>query len=125
MPSRRMSRVADLLRDELSDLIRREVRDPRLAEITSITHVTVSADLRNARVYVSILGSGDEKQQTLKGLQSAASFIRRGLRGRITLRYTPFLAFYLDESIETGAHLVALMEEEAQSTPSDASKTQA
>jgi ribosome-binding factor A len=111
MPSRRQSRVGDLLREELADLILREVRDPRLAEITSITHVDVAPDLSSARVHVSILGTEAEKAQTLQGLEAAASFLRRGLKERLDLRRIPLLAFVRDESIEGGARLLALMKE--------------
>jgi ribosome-binding factor A len=109
MPSRRQSRVGDLLREELADLILREVHDPRLAEITSITHVDVAPDLSSARVHVSILGTEAEKVQTLQGLEAAASFLRRSLKERLDLRRIPLLAFVRDESIEGGARLLARM----------------
>ena len=113
MPTRRQSRVNELLRDVLSEVIHREVRDPRLAEVTTITEVSVSADLRSAKVYVSILGSDEDRALTLEGLRAAASFIRRGLKNQISLRYVPFLTFSIDTSIEGGMRLSQIMDEAA------------
>ncbi len=123
MPTRRQSRVGDLIREVLSELMLHEMRDPRLAQIISITRVDVSQDLANARVHVSILGTDEEKVQTLKGLQAGASFLRNGLRGRAELRRIPFLAFVLDESIEGGARILALMKQEAASQRSGGTRS--
>lgn len=111
MPSRRQSRVGDLLREELSDLIRREMQDPRLAEIMSITQVDVAPDLSSARVYVSIMATEEEKEETMAGLTAAAAFLRRGLKARLALRRIPTLAFIRDDSIESGMRLLTLMRE--------------
>jgi ribosome-binding factor A len=113
MSSRRQSRVNDLIREELSELIRREVRDPRLAEITSITEVAVSPDMLSARVYVSVLGDEEQKKQTIEGLQAAAVFLHHRLKDRLVMRYIPKLTFERDDSIEEGARLLSLMKEEA------------
>lgn len=113
MSNRRTSRLNDQLREELSDLIRLQVRDPRLAEIVSITEVAISADMRTAKVFVSTFGEEVEKRQTLKGLSAAAGFLRRGLRARLSLKEVPALTFVRDDSIEEGAHLLALMKEVA------------
>ena len=119
MPSRRQSRVNDLLREVLSDLILREVKDPRLTAVTTITRVDVSPDLRSARVHVSILGDEELKQQTMQGMEAAASFLRRGLKSQINLRYIPFLKFVRDDSIENGARLLALIQESGPSSEED------
>ena len=107
--SRRTERVNELIRDELSDLLLREVRDPRLGGLISITHVEVSPDLMNARVYVSIMGSEGEQAVAVRTLNAAASFFHRELKHRIQMRRVPFLVFRLDKSIEEGANVLALM----------------
>ena len=96
--SRRADRINGLLRQELSRLILKGIKDPRLSGVVSITNVSVSPDLRNAKVYLSVLGDGDIKTEALAGIQSAASFLRRELRSSISLRYVPFLKFELDQS---------------------------
>ena len=118
MPSsRRQSRVNDLLRDDLSDLIHFEMNDPRLAEVLSITDVDVAPDMSTAKVYVSILGSDEEKAQTIEGLSAAASYLRRQLRDRLVLRRIPHLTFVLDESIEGGTRLLELMKQDPSHQP--------
>lgn len=107
--SRRLQRLNVLLRQEISELIRRELRDPRLAEIVTLTRVSTSADLATATVYVSIMGSADEKTATMTGLTHAAPFIRRQLTGRLAIRRTPEIHFALDETIEEAAHVLDLM----------------
>lgn len=117
MPNRRVSRVNDLLREELSELLRRDLRDPRVADMTSITHVEVSPDLHLAKVYVSIMGTSAQKQESLAILTAATSFLHRGLRARLTFKHIPTLSFYLDDSIEEGARLFALMQELRNQSP--------
>lgn len=113
MPSsRRQSRVNDLIREELSELIRRELRDPRIAAITSITEVEVSPDMLTARVHVSVLGDEEQKKDTIEGLQAATVFLHHRLKDRLVLRYIPKLTFEIDTTIEDGARLLALMKEE-------------
>ncbi len=119
MGTRRRERVGELIREELSDLIRREVKDPRLSGLISVTEVVTSPDLRHARVFVSIMGTEEEKQQVEKGLAAAKGFLRRGLGERLTLRYTPELIFQRDESIERGSRLLQLIEEVAPSDSTD------
>lgn len=97
--SRRTLQVAELLREELSDIIRREVNDPRVG-FFSITEVEVTEDLRSARVYVSVLGSDKEREETLTALRSAASFIRFHLKPRLRTRSIPDLEFRGDRSME-------------------------
>ena len=111
MPTRRANRVNDLLREELSDLILRQLRDPRLAVVVSITEVVTSPDFRSAKVHVSTLGDDAEKEQTLQALRSAAAFLRRSLKPRLAMKNVPFLTFHRDDSIEEGAHLSALIDE--------------
>lgn len=97
--SRRTQQVGEFLREELSDIIRREVKDPRVGFFT-LTRVEVGADLRTARVYVSVLGTDEERDGTLAALRSAAGFIRHHLRPRMRMRQIPDLEFRDDRSME-------------------------
>ncbi|MDE2861264.1 MAG: 30S ribosome-binding factor RbfA [Chloroflexota bacterium] len=104
---RRTDRVNVLLRQQLSEIIAREVKDPRLARIITIVHVDVSHDLRHARVHTSVLGGPDERKAAVDTLNRAAGFIRRELKGRISLKSVPHLSFVPDDSIEQGDRLQA------------------
>ncbi len=107
---RRIDRVNELLRSEISHLIARQIKDPRVAGVISITEVISSSDLRSARVYLSVMGSEDDRQAALEGIRSAASFLRRELRSRVNLRHAPHLTFQLDDSIEEGDKVLRLMD---------------
>lgn len=106
---RRILRINELLREELSILIR-TAKDPRLQGLVSVTAVETSPDLQQARVYVSMLGSQEERQQLLEGLRAARSFFRRELISRLDLRKVPELAFIQDDSIERGARVLSLLQ---------------
>ena len=106
--SNRMGRIADQLRQELAVLIREEMRDPRIGMV-SVTDVTVSKDLANANVYVTVLGT--EVQPAIETLNQAGGFLRSLLAKNINLRTTPKLRFIYDKSIEQGRHLSALIDE--------------
>lgn len=97
--SRRTLQVGEMLRAELDDIIRREVKDPRLG-FWSITRVEVPPDLRTARVYVSVLGDDEERRATLRALASASGFIRHHLKPRLRMRQIPELEFRDDRSME-------------------------
>ena len=120
MSTRRIARVNDLIRKELSDLLMYEVKDPRLDGLLSITEVKTSADLKHARIYVSVMGSDEEKKQVDEGLMAASGFLRRGLGERLSLRYTPELIFQRDDSIERGSRLLGLINEVASSETGEA-----
>jgi ribosome-binding factor A len=107
--SRRTERLNDLLREEISQVLHHQVRDPRLGGILSITHVDISPDMRYARVFVSILGSDEEKDKAFQGLRRAQGFFRRELAHKLNLRRTPLLSFHLDDSIEEAARVLELM----------------
>ncbi len=115
--SRRTDRINGLLRQELSLLLSREIKDPRLSGVISITSVQTSSDLRNARVYLSVMGEPADKEEAIAGIRSAASFLRRALRDRLKLRYVPFLKFELDESIEDADAVLQLMNQLQDDTP--------
>lgn len=106
----RQERLGELIAAELSELLRTRVKDPRVG-FASITHVEVSADLRHAKVFVSVMGSSEERSETMKALKHAAGFLRHELASRIVLRYMPELVFKLDTSIEEGARILALIEQ--------------
>ena len=118
--SRRGDRINVLLRQEISLLLAREIKDPRLNGVISITKVETTADLRNARVYVSVMGEQDAKNAALEGIHSAATFLRRSLRDRLKLRYVPFLKFALDESIEDADAVLRLMDRFQDTSPEPA-----
>ena len=107
--TRRLQRLNGLFREELSDLLLRQVKDPRLAQFVSITRVAISPDLSHARVFVSVMGSEEEKASTLEGLTAAANYLRRQLNNRVSLRRMPELSFRRDESMEKGAHVLDLL----------------
>lgn len=109
--SRRLQRLSGLFQEELSDLLLRQVKDPRLAQFVSITRVEITADLSHARVYVSVMGSQEEKASTIEGLTAAANYLRRELNNRLTLRRIPALSFYRDDSLEQGARVLDLIRE--------------
>jgi ribosome-binding factor A len=106
--ARRAERLQEFLRDELSQIILQELKDPRIGFV-SITDVEVSEDLRHARVFVSVLGDEEAKEQTMAGLHSAQGFIRGEIARRMRTRYTPEIAFRLDQSIERGTRVVTLI----------------
>lgn len=120
--SRRVDRINGVLRQEISQLLSRQIKDPRLNAIVTITQVQTSSDLRTARVLLSVLGDRDTRERALKGIQSAATFLRRELRDRLTLRYTPFLTFVLDDSMENADHLLRLMDRIQKESPPEESQ---
>ena len=127
MASNRIGRINEEIRKELSALLR-TVKDPRVAEaMLTITHVDTTPDLRQCKVYVSALNCKDEKD-LMKGLKSAAGFLRRELGSRVDLRYTPELQFIADDSIQHGAHILEILrqverQDEARDDP-DAGETE-
>jgi ribosome-binding factor A len=108
--SHRIERVSSLMRHEISGLLQRQVKDPRLSQFVAVTDVSLSADLKYAKVFVSCMGSEEEKQAMLKGLGAAANFLRNQLAKRLRLRRIPELSFEWDDSIERGDHLLQLID---------------
>ena len=109
MASNRISRINEEIQWELSEQFRR-LKDPRVSQtgMVSITRVDTTGDLRYARIYVSALDKSQEKE-VLKGLKSAAGFLRRELGRSLQLRYTPELQFVADDSIQHGAHILEVL----------------
>jgi ribosome-binding factor A len=108
---RRAERVSNLIRKEISELLQEQVQDPRLGGFISITEVTTSDDLRNTKIYISVLGDEEKKNDALKGFKAAAGFFRSQLSKRLLLRQVPELMFLLDNSIERGNRMVNLIDE--------------
>ncbi len=96
---------------ELSNIIRSEIKDPRVSALTSVTAAEVTPDLKFCKAYISVLGTDEEKKNTIKGLKSAEGYIRRALASGINLRNTPEITFVLDDSIEYGVNMSKLINE--------------
>ena len=111
MSAGRMRRVDEAVRAVLSDAIATDLSDPRVGFVT-VTAVQTSPDLRHARVYVSILGDVQEREQTLHALQAAHGYLQGRLAAQLTLKHTPLLAFHFDPSVERGMRITKLLEQE-------------
>lgn len=111
MAFERINRISEEFKREISDIIKNDINDPRIAEFTSVMSAEVTKDQRYAKVYISVLG--DEKQQTdtMIGLRSAAGYIRKEVGKRIKLRLTPQVIFELDKSIEHGIYISKLIDD--------------
>ncbi len=108
--SRRMDRVNVLVRQEISQIMLTDLKDPRLSEVVSVTHVDTAPDLRTARVYISVLGDAEAKSRNIEALTSAGGYIHRSLRRSLpSLKYIPLLSFQIDESIEKGAEMIDMI----------------
>lgn len=119
MASNRIDRINTEIQRELSELFR-SVKDPRVSgAMLTITHVDTTSDLRYARVYISALDRTDEKD-LMKGLKSASGWLRRELGQRLTLRYTPELQFFADDSIAYGAHILDMLNHVKPANPANA-----
>ena len=108
--SNRMQKVDEEFKRELSIIIDQELKNPNITGLVSVTKVKTSPDLKNAKVYVSILGS-KSKKNTLDGIKNASGFIRTELARRVNLRYTPELVFELDDTMEYGAKIDSIIKE--------------
>lgn len=96
---------------ELADIIRGDIKDPRIHPLTSVVAVEVAPDLKTCKAYISVLGDEQSKKDTLAGLKSAEGYIRRTLAKNINLRNTPEIHFILDESIEYGVNMSRMIDE--------------
>lgn len=111
MPGPRMRRVNEAVREVLSAHLAAGLKDPRIGFVT-VTAVDVSPDLRHARVYVSVLGSEEEREQTLAGLTSSHGYLQAQVGTELRMKRTPTLEFIYDESIDTGMRITELLEDE-------------
>ena len=105
------TRINGEVQKVLSTLISREIKDPRISPMTSVVAVEVAPDLKTAKVYISVLGDEEARDNTKRGLKSAASFIRGQLAKTLNLRNTPELTFIIDNSIEYGVNMSKLIDE--------------
>jgi ribosome-binding factor A len=103
-------RVNEEVQHELSSIIR-ELKDPRIAMMTTVTDVVVATDLKTCKAYISVLGDEKERNDTMAGLRSAQGFIRRELAHSLNMRNTPEITFHLDTSIERGVEMSRLIDE--------------
>ncbi|MFM7265176.1 MAG: 30S ribosome-binding factor RbfA [Cyanobium sp.] len=120
---RRVERVAALIRREVSELLRSGIKDERIhSGLVSVTHAEVAGDLQHCRIFVSVLGSDEDRTQVLAGLKAAAPFVKGELGRRLRLRRTPEVAFQLDRGLERGTSVLELLhrlEEERQERADD------
>ncbi len=107
--TRRIERVNNLIRQEISELLQRQIKDPRLSSFVAITDVSTSHDLKYAKVFVSCISGKEEKQEILSVLAGASGFFRNELARRLKLRRIPELSFQWDDSIERGTRLLELI----------------
>lgn len=118
MPFSRADRVGALIQEVLSDLLKKKIRDPRLA-MTTVTRVKMSPDLKLARIYFSIYGGSQESEAAALGFESARGFIKRSLARRLGLRYMPDLKFFYDDSLDYSLHIEQLLRKIATDNGSD------
>jgi len=109
----RVEKLRELIREEVSEIIHRSLKDPRIG-FASVTDVELSSDLRHAKIYVSVLGGEQERQRTMEALQSAVGFVRTELAKRIRIYRAPEIQFRLDRSIERGTRVMELLREISQ-----------
>lgn len=106
----RADRIRKALIKELSDIIQRHVKDPRISGIVSVTDVELSSDYKYAKAYVSIYGTEEQKEQTMEAIQDSTPYIRSEVGKRIRLRHTPELEFKIDDSLERGSRITSLID---------------
>ena len=109
--SSKNTRINGEVQRELSRIISREIKDPRIAPMTSVVDAVVTSDLKQCKAYISVLGDQKAKEDTLNGLRSAVGYIRRELAHSINLRNTPEITFILDDSIEYGVEMSKKIDE--------------
>lgn len=109
MAINRTDRLNSLLKEVISEVIFREVKNPHVNELLTVTHVEITKDLHYAKVYVSVIGSDQQKKDTIAALQSAAGFIAVNCSKKITIRYFPTLTFKLDESVDKQLRIEMLL----------------
>jgi len=113
----RMIRINDEIKREIAEILRGELKDPRVSVMASVVKVDTTADLKYCKVYVSILGDDEEKKSAFEGINSSAGYIRKQLAERINLRNTPELKFFLDESVEYGIKISKMIDEINENNP--------
>lgn len=124
MQKKRTDRLNSLLKEVISDVIRKDVRNPHVNEFVTVTHVDITKDLHYAKVYISVIGNDAQKAETIKALQSAAGFIAVQSSRQVVIRYFPALTFKLDDGVEKHMKIQQLLSdietEKSKRTPSEA-----
>jgi ribosome-binding factor A len=110
MTKNRTVRLNSLLKEVISEVITREVRDPRVAPLITVTGVDITKDLQHAKVFISVIGTDQEKAQTIEALQAAAGFISISASKKVTMRYFPALTFKLDISVDQHLRIDELLQ---------------
>lgn len=128
MAKKRIERLNSLLKEVISEVVTREVRDPRISPLITITSVDITNDLQHAKVYISVIGTPEQKKQTLEALQSAAGYIAIHASKKVVMRYFPSLNFKLDDSVEKHIRIETLLgqiheEQKSRKTPIDNEST--
>ena len=116
---RRIERINHLIRQEISALLWKEVNDPRLVSLISVTNVSTTEDLTEAKIFISALGNDIDKDEILKGFAAASGFLRKQLSYRLRLKHIPHLSFQFDDSIERGARVLELIDQVASDSPAE------
>jgi ribosome-binding factor A len=111
--TRRIERLDSVIQQEISQLLREQVNDPRLNSLISITRVITSTDLRHTKIYISSFGDNVDKKEILEGFNAASGFLRSQLAARLQLKHMPELSFQFDDSIERAAKVLRLIDEVA------------
>lgn len=111
MREKRVQRIGEELRRVISDIIRSKIKDPRIPEIISVTNVIVTNDLSFAKIFVEIMGTKEEQEEALEGLNSAKGFIKKEISTEVKLRQMPELIFILDETLDINQKMEELIEE--------------
>ena len=104
----RIEKLQELIKQEMSKMLLREIKDPRIGFVT-VTDVEMTGDLREAKIFVSIMGNDEQVKESMKGLQSALGFIRREIGRRIKIRFTPEISFALDTSLDYSEHIQKIL----------------
>jgi ribosome-binding factor A len=107
--SRRTEKLNHFIQEEISELLQRQVKDPRLGGFVTVTGVSISSDLRYAKVFISVMGSEEEKRDAMEALANASGFLRKEMGTRLRMRHNPELSFHRDDSIEHGSHILELI----------------
>jgi ribosome-binding factor A len=110
MDDKRGKRVADRIREEISDILLRKIKDPRIGFVT-ITEVEVTGNLKFAKVFYSVIGTDEDRSLAVEGLASALGFIKRELGSRLQLKYMPEVAFFYDSSLEQGDRIEQILKD--------------
>jgi ribosome-binding factor A len=122
MVKQRSQRIGEQMKKEVSEILRLELKDPGLINLTSVTDVEVSRDLRYAKIFVSIYGNQDEQEKVIKILNKASGFVRSEIGKRIRLRHVPEIEFRLDRSMEYGARIEGVLRNLGSESGADKSK---